>query len=230
MEFSGIEKVSLVDYDNKISCVLFTESCNFRCPYCHNSSLVLNEVDSFIPFENILDYLKKRRNVLDAVVISGGEPTLHPDLVDKIKSIKELGYLVKLDTNGTNYIMLEELVNNKLIDYVAMDIKNSFSMYASTIGLKSFNIETVRKSICFLKNNVIHYEFRTTLVNEFHSEKSIIEMGEMLKGADKLFLQKFIDSKDCIKRNLHEVSLIDAKKYQEILSKYIKNVKLRGYE
>lgn len=228
MEFVGIEKISLVDYDNKISCVLFTERCNFRCQFCHNSRLVLDK-NNEIPFSDILTYLKKRKNVLDGVVITGGEPTLMDDLVEKIKAIKELGLLVKLDTNGTNPNLVKQLIDDKLIDYVAMDIKNSMDTYSEIIGIKNIFKDNILKTIEILKTSGISYEFRTTLVNEFHSEKSIEDMGKMLKGAKKMYLQHFIDNEECIVHNLHEVDIDTANKYKNILLKYIDNVYLRGY-
>lgn len=229
----GFEKLSLVDYDGYVSCTVFTGNCNFKCPFCHNSILVLEykELEE-IRKEEVLNYLKDRKKMLDAVCISGGEPTLYKGLVDLIDDIKKLGYLVKLDTNGSNYDVLKYLIDNKKIDYVAMDVKNGIKRYYETIGISSENnnlLKNVLKSIELLKENVIDYEFRTTLVNELHSLEDIKEMGELLKGSKKLFLQKFVDKGSCIRNNLHEVSSIDALKYKEELEKYIDNVNLRGY-
>lgn len=229
MEFVGIEKLSLLDYDEKVSCVLFCEHCNFKCPFCHNSSLVFALYNKEIPFDEIISYLKKRIGILDAVVISGGEPTLMPDLKNKIKQIKDLGFLVKLDTNGSNPKIIKDLVENKLIDYVAMDVKNSIKKYKETTGCQHLNIENIIKSINYLKSGVIPYEFRTTLVKEFHNEVSIKELGELIQGAEKLFLQKFIASDECIDNTLNEIEINVAKKYKNILSNYVKNVELRGY-
>lgn len=229
MDFVGIEKLSLVDYDGKISCILFTEKCNFRCPFCHNAPLVIGENNKAIPFDDILKYLKLRIHILDGVVISGGEPTLMPDLIEKLIAIKKLGYPIKLDTNGTNPKLVKHLITNKLIDYVAMDIKNSQKEYAKTVGLNSLNFDAIKESIDYLKENHVPYEFRTTLVDELHSETSIRELGELIEGANILVLQKFVASETCIKQNLHPVSEEVAKKYQSILEKYIKTVKLRGY-
>lgn len=229
----GFEKLSLVDYDGYVSCTVFTGNCNFKCPFCHNSILVLEykELEE-IKKEEVLNYLKDRKKMLDAVCISGGEPTLYKGLVDLIDDIKKLGYLVKLDTNGSNYDVLKYLIDNKKIDYVAMDVKNGIKRYYETIGISSENnnlLKNVLKSIELLKGNVIDYEFRTTLVNELHSLEDIKEIGELLKGSKKLFLQKFVDKGSCIRNNLHEVSSIDALKYKEELEKYIDNVNLRGY-
>ena len=229
MEFVGIDKLSLLDYEDKISCVLFTKACNFRCPFCHNGLSVI-ESNTYIPFTDILDYLKMRKGVLDAVVISGGEPTLMPDLVDKIKAIRELGYEIKLDTNGTNPEIVEYLIDNKLIEYVAMDIKNSLEMYAITTGVKTVNLENIQKTIHLLNDRDFPHEFRTTLVKEFHdNEKYIQELGELIKGSKILYLQKFVDREGVFKKGLHPVDEDLAKRYQEILSKYVSKVELRGY-
>ena len=229
-EFYGFEKLSLVDFNDYLCASLFTGGCNFRCPFCHNSMLVLDykKYESF-DFDEILDYLKLRKNMLDAVVISGGEPTLMEGLKEKLKRIKELGYFIKFDTNGSNLKILKELVEEKLIDYVAMDIKNSKDKYNETIGLESFDFKKIEETIEYLKSNVIEYEFRTTLVKELHDEENIKKMCELVKGGKKLYLQKFVDHDTCIKDGFHEVGLDDANKYKDILSKYVDNVYLRGY-
>lgn len=228
MDFVGIDKFSLLDYEDKVSCVLFCKPCNFRCPFCHNGTTVL-EADTFIPFEDILDYLKSRKGLIDAVVVSGGEPTLMPDLKEKVIKLKELGFLVKLDTNGTNPDIVKDLYESKLIDYVAMDIKNSFEKYPVTAGVNNINLNKVKETIDYLMNSGIDYEFRTTLIDEFHTEADIEQMGELIKGANKMFLQKFVERDSCIQKGLHEVSKENAIKFQKILQKSIKNVNLRGY-
>jgi pyruvate formate lyase activating enzyme len=230
MDFSGIEKLSFVDWDKKIVCTLFTRGCNFRCPFCHNGFLVVNpDEDSTIPFEEIINYLSKRKNMLDGVVISGGEPTLMPDIVDKIKKIKELGYKIKLDTNGSNPKILKYLVNNSLVDYVAMDIKNSKIKYAETVGISNVNFKNIEESITFLMSGNIPFEFRTTLVKEFHDEQSIKELGELINGAPVLFLQHFKNVDGCISHDLHEISFEEATTFAKILKPYVKQVVLRGY-
>ena len=227
----GMEKLSLVDYDKKLSATLFSNGCNFECSFCHNSSLVHSQDVVELKEEEYLEYLEKRKKTLDAVVITGGEPTLMPDLEERIIKIKENGLLVKLDTNGSNYNTLKKLIEKKLIDYVAMDIKNSYEQYFNTIGI-SFNkniIENIKKSIDLLKQNNIDYEFRTTLVEELHNEESIEQLGRLIEGSNKLFLQKFIDRGTCIKNGLHEVDIKKALEYKCLLEKYVKHVELRGY-
>lgn len=230
MKIIGLEKLSLVDYDGHTACTLFTGGCNFRCPFCHNGDLVLipDKFESYSD-EIIFSYLKKRQGLLDGVVISGGEPTLYHDLPEYIKRIKELNYDIKLDTNGTNPEMLEFLMEEKLIDYVAVDIKSSKDGYAKTVGLQSFP-EKVCETIELLKSNKIDYEFRTTLVDEFISEDDIVSMSKWLKGCSVLFLQKFIEREGCIAKGLHEVEKEKALQYLDILKRNGINAKLRNYD
>lgn len=225
--FCGMEKLSLVDFDGKLSCTLFTGGCNYKCPFCHNSSLM--SMQQTIDFEEILNFLKSRKKMLDAVVITGGEPTLHQNLPIIIKKIKDLGYLIKLDTNGTNPKMLKELIDNKLIDYVAMDIKTSFNNYNLVTNTLNPLIDNVKESINILKTTNINYELRTTLVKEYHNLDTIEEMKQLLVGTKNLFLQKFILRDTCINQNLHEIDIDTANIYKKILETTIEKVSLRGY-
>lgn len=228
MNFVGIDKFSLLDFDGYISVVIFAPKCNFRCPFCHNGESVLMS-NSSIPFNEIIDYLNSRKGVIDAVVVTGGEPTLMDDLFDKISVLKQMGYLIKLDTNGTNPDMLRKLFQAHLIDYVAMDIKNSESMYMATSGTECLDIDKIKQSISLIMNSGIEYEFRTTLVKEYHSLESIKEMAKLINGANKLYLQHFIDREGVILRGLHDVSIDEASLFKEELSKYVKSCELRGY-
>lgn len=229
-EFYGFEKLSLVDLQDFLACTLFTGGCNFRCPFCHNSALVI-DYDKYqtFDFDEIMEYLRLRKNMLDAVVISGGEPTLLDELEDKIRQIKELGYFIKFDTNGSNLKVVKNLVDKKLIDYVAMDIKNCKDRYNETIGLDNYSFDKIQESIDYLKANNVDYEFRTTLVSELHSLDDIKKMGELVKGAKKLYLQKFVDHESCIKDGFHEVPKEVALEYKKVLEKYVDKVYLRGY-
>lgn len=229
-KFVGMEKLSLVDYEGKLACTLFTNGCNFKCPFCHNSSLVVEDNYSYIEDEEIFSYLQKRKNHLDAVVITGGEPTLMTNLIEKIKAIKQLGYLVKLDTNGSNPDIIKQLVENNLIDYIAMDIKNSFSKYPLTTNIVNVNIDKIKQSIDYIMNCNIDYEFRTTLVKEFHDEEDIKEIALLIKGAKKYFLQCFVDRGQCIQNNLHKVDKNQALYFKKILETNMQSVNLRGYE
>ena len=181
-----------------------------------------------ISFTSILEYLRFRKGKIEAVCVTGGEPTLNYDLKEKLAEIKKIGYYIKLDTNGSNYFLVRELLEEGLVDYVAMDVKNSLQMYKETIG-KDINVSECKKTIDFLINSSYDYEFRTTLVDEFHSYESIREMGELIKGAKRLYLQKFVQSENCLQPNLSEVSLDKANEYKKILSEYVKDVYLRGY-
>ena len=229
MAIVGIDKLSLLDYEDKVSVVLFSQACNFRCPFCHNGDSVLNSQEE-INFDGILAFLKTRKGLVDAVVFSGGEPTLEPDLEVKIKTVKDLGFLIKLDTNGTNPELLEKLLDEGLLDYVAMDIKNSPSLYAETSGVKSINLDNIKKSIAIIINKAPDYEFRTTLVKEFHERMDYDAFFELIKGAKQLYLQKFVDREGCIIKGLHEVDELEATKLRDyLLSKGLKKVILRGY-
>ena len=228
MDFVGIDKFSLLDFDGYISVVLFAPKCNFRCPFCHNGQSVLSN-NSSIPFNEIIDYLNSRKGVIDAIVVTGGEPTLMDDLFDKISTLKKMGYLIKLDTNGTNPEMLQKLIHANLLDYIAMDIKNGESMYMTTSGVKCLDINLIKESISLIMNSGIDYEFRTTLVKEYHSLESIKEMSKLVNGANRLYLQHFIDREGVILPGLHDVSFEEASLYKEELSKYVKSCQLRGY-
>lgn len=229
MEFCGWEKLSLVDYDDNLTTTLFMAGCPFRCPFCHNGDLVLrpNLVEP-IPFNEILEYLVKRKGMLDAVCITGGEPTLMNDLADKMKAIKDLGYLIKLDTNGYNPDIVIDLINKKLVDYIAMDIKNSKQKYPATIGTQ-IDMSRIEKMVDYLQTTGFPHEFRTTLVKEFHEAEDIREMGMWIGKCDRFFLQHFIDNPHCIVKGLHEVDITQATLFQQILNALGINAVLRGY-
>ena len=229
MAIVGIDKLSLLDYEDKVAVVLFSKACNFRCPFCHNGDSVLNAQDE-LNFDEILAYLKTRIGLIDAVVFSGGEPTLEQDLEVKIKAVKSLGFLIKLDTNGSNPELLEKLLDDGVVDYVAMDIKNSPSLYAQTAGVNNVNLSSIQKSIDIIINKAKDYEFRTTLVKEFHQKMDYDAFYSLIKGAKKLYLQKFVDREGCIIKGLHEVDEQEANKLREyLLSKGLLSVSLRGY-
>ena len=198
MKIKGLQKLTLLDYPEKMACTVFLAGCNFRCPFCHNASLVTNIDDDYISEEEFFSFLNKRKGILNGVCITGGEPTLYPDLEDFIRRIKEMGYLVKLDTNGYNPDILIDLVNKGLIDYVAMDIKNSKEKYAVTAGLPSLDITRIEKSVQFLLSGAIPYEFRTTVVKELHNEEDMKSISHWIANADRYFLQSFQDSGDLI--------------------------------
>lgn len=229
MEFVGLDKMSLLDYEDKVACVVFSKICNFRCPFCHNGNLITDQNVPIIPWNTIVEYLNSRKGLIDAVVFTGGEVTLFPDLDKKMAEVKKMGFLVKLDTNGTEPHLLKKYINEGLVDYVAMDIKNAPSKYALTCGVPHVDIEKIKESVDFLINGNVDYEFRTTLVEELHGEADFDEMGNFIKGAKRLFLQKFVDREGVFVKCLHEVEEKDASKIAEVLRKYISKVELRGY-
>ena len=231
MKIYGLEKLSLVDYDGKVSATIFTAGCNFRCGFCHNSSLVI-DYDNISPLsdEEVFDYLLKRFGILEGVCITGGEPTLQQDLPFFCEKLKKIGYSVKVDTNGTNPDMVKSLVENGLADYFAMDIKNNKEDYANIIGFNKFDTVKIEKTVDFFLSNKVDYEFRTTLINEFHKEENIEKIAKWIKGANKYFLQKFKDSENCIQSHLSPVDNLTVLKFLDILKKYIPNTYLRGYD
>lgn len=229
MNFNGFQKLTLLDYPGHVACTLFTAGCNFRCPFCHNASLVTHIGDSeHYSEEFVLDYLSKRKGIIDGVCITGGEPLLHDGLKGFIKKVKDMDYLVKLDTNGYLPDRLISLVDNGLVDYVAMDIKNSKEKYVLSAGIDSLDITQIEKSVSFLFENHVEYEFRTTVVNELHTLRDIESAAEWISGAQKYFLQSFTDSGDLICDNLSAVETQTIKMMQEVASKYVKNVEIRG--
>ena len=231
MEIFGLEKLSLVDFDGVVGATIFTGTCNFKCGFCHNSPLVLDVKNlPTIPEEEVFDYLKKRKGILEGVCVSGGEPTLQKDLPAFCERLKSLGYKVKLDTNGTNPNLVKSLNENGLCDYFAMDIKNDKENYASIIGFDKYDTKKVEQTVEYFLSGKADYEFRTTLISEYHKKDNIKRIGEWIKGANKYFLQKFKPSDSCITLGLNEVDLDTAKEFLTILSSTIKNVSLRGYD
>ncbi len=229
MNIQGFQKLTLLDYPGKMACTVFTAGCNLRCPFCHNSRLVLNpQKQSEFSVDEILAFLKKRQGILDGVVISGGEPLLQPDIFDFIKQVRALGYSVKLDTNGTFPEKLRELVEQGLVDYVAMDVKNSPELYAETIGISGYDISKIRESIEFLLEGRVDYEFRTTVVREFHSVFGMNGLGEMIKCAKKHFVQEFIDSGEVIGFGLNPVPKEEMESMRNLMLKYVESCELRG--
>ena len=198
MNIKGLQKTTLLDFPEKLACTVFTGGCNFRCPFCHNASLVLRsgEVDN-ISENEFFSYILKRKGMLDGVCITGGEPLLNPDIADFIRKIRSYGLLVKLDTNGSFPDKLNALLDEGLLDYVAMDIKNSSAKYALTAGVDKFP-EEIEKSIDIIIQKAPDYEFRTTVVRELHETQDIVSIAKRIKGAKKYFLQGYVDSGDLI--------------------------------
>jgi len=193
MIIGGLQKLTLIDYPDKIACTVFLAGCNFRCPFCYSSELVLPEKiekQPKIPETEFFDFLKSRKGLLNGCVLCGGEPTVNKDLPEFVRKIKKLGYEVKLDTNGSNPEMLQQLIQEKLIDYVAMDIKAPKEKYSQAAGV-DIDVNKIQQSITILKENKVDYEFRTTIVPSVQSRADIIEMAKWIKGAQKYYLQNF---------------------------------------
>ena len=228
MKISGFQKMTLLDFPGKVAATIFTFGCNLRCPFCHNASLVLGGAQESYTEEEILSYLEKRKGLLDGVCITGGEPLLQDGIAEFIKSIKDLDYSVKLDTNGCYPEKLKELINSGLVDYVAMDIKNSLSKYGETVGIKNFDTAPIKESISFLINSNIDFEFRTTVVSELHTVEDIKAISEEIRGAKKYFLQSFVDSGDLIGENLsaHDKSVL--KEMKAVAEQTLDIVEIRG--
>lgn len=231
MNIHGFNKSTLLDYPKHLAATIFVGSCNMRCPFCHNASLVLRpNSQPLISEEEILSYLAKRLTILEGVCITGGEPTIYPELPIFINKIKRMGFKVKLDTNGTNPAMIKELIDNKQIDYIAMDIKNSVDRYKFTAGNKDISLDNINESVSLLLSDIIDYEFRTTIVNELHTENNIKSIGNWIRGAKAYYLQAYRDSDDVISPGLTAPSKEVLTKYKELLSSYVEHVDIRGVD
>lgn len=231
MNFYGFQKMTLLDFPGKVACTVFTGGCNFRCPFCHNAQLVkTDDMPEIIPEEEILSYLKKRQGLLEGICVTGGEPLLWETLPAFLKKVKELGYAVKLDTNGSFPDRLEQAAGDGLIDMVAMDIKNSPERYAETIGLARIDLGELEKSIRFLLRGTIPYEFRTTVAREFHTEEDIRAAAKWITGADRYYLQCFTDSGNILGGEgiLHPYSGEEMKKLCDAAREYVPSTQLRG--
>ena len=227
MVIKGFQKTTLLDFPGKVACTVFTGGCNFRCPFCHNASLVTHIREETIPLDEVLSYIKKRKGILDGVCITGGEPLLQHGIEDFCRAIHNEGLLVKLDTNGAEHDRLRSILSQGLVDYVAMDIKNSKEEYARTCGLPSFP-EGVEKSVSLLMSMGVPYEFRTTVVREFHTEQSLLSLAEWIRGAERYFLQAFTDSGDLIEGGLSAYSADQMHAFAERLKLILPCVQVRG--
>ena len=228
--FTGLQKLTLLDFPGKVACTLFTKGCNMRCPFCHNASLVVRANEQ-TPYDNaeLLEFLKKRFGLLDGVAITGGEPTLWQGLYEFIYEVKNIGYEVKLDTNGTRPEVVKSLVNDKLVDYIAMDIKNCREKYGSTVGFdQSYDLSPIDESISFLMSGKIDFEFRTTVTRQHHTAEDIVKIGEWIRGNEKYFLQQFKDSGDIIGEGISEYNKDEMGALLDQIRQFVPNAQLRG--
>ncbi len=230
MLICGFEKFSMVDFGDKISCTVFTGGCNLRCPFCHNGALVLGNVAAQqIDEQEVFDYLEKRKGLVDAVCVTGGEATLQPDLADFLKRVRDMGYITKVDSNGLRPTALEALLDDGLVDYMAMDIKNSPRKYAYTCGLSKVDMAAVNESIRIIMTKAKDYEFRTTLIKDFHTAQDISEIADWINGAKRFFFQKYVDSEGCISHGYTPIEKPEAEELAKLFDGKVDYVGLRGF-
>lgn len=232
MNIQGFNKVTLLDYPGLTACTVFTGGCDMRCPFCHNSSLVLDPrgTDGYT-VDEVLSHLKKRKGILDGICVSGGEPLLQPDLEDFLRKIRDIGgYKIKLDTNGSHPERLASIISEGLCDKVAMDIKNSPEKYAQTVGIRNFDFELIRASLSFLMLSGIDYELRTTLVRELHDESSMRGIADFIRGAKAYYLQNFLDSEAVLYGGLHGFERNEIERFVEIVKDSVELVEIRGVD
>ncbi len=237
MIIKGLQKTTLLDYPTKVACTVFTAGCNFRCPFCHNASLVTRPDDTSVDMEVFFNFLNKRKGILDGVCITGGEPLMQKNIVEFIERIKSLGYSVKLDTNGSFPKILAELIDRGLVDYVAMDIKGPQSKYSAICGIEEGkHLDSVKESIFLLieknKLGLFDFEFRTTVVRELHQKEDFEEIGRLIEGAPKYFLQQFKDSGELIDtENIYTAySKEEMLEFLDTVKKYVPTAALRGID
>ena len=234
MKIAGLQKLTLLDYPGRVACTVFLNGCNFRCPFCHNGQLLAGEQTPVMTESELLTFLDKRRGVLDGVCITGGEPTLHPALPDLLRQIRTLGYAVKLDTNGYRPEVLKSLAGEGLVDYVAMDVKNSPGRYAQTAGLAGLDLARIEESISYLKSGAVNHEFRTTVALPLHDEQSLEEMARWLLALgdghkiSRHFVQPFVDRDTVLMGGLAAPGDEMLAKFVEIMGQCAEKVELRG--
>ena len=230
MKIYGLQKMTLLDYPGHVGCTVFTGGCDFRCPFCHNYELACASIPPVMEEEELFSFLEKRRGLLDGVAFTGGEPLLQKDLPALAEKIRMLGYPVKLDTNGTHPDLLARMIRDGLVQYVAMDIKNSPDRYAETAGLASINLDPVRESVSMLLEGDTDYEFRTTVVAELHDDSSFEQIGPWIRGARHYYLQRFTDRETVPFQGLHAPAKEDMRRWAEIIRPFVPSVEIRGVD
>ena len=228
MKIQGLQKMTLLDFPGKVACTVFLGGCDFRCPFCHNGELLDGSAPAVMDDQALLRFLKGRQGLLDGVAITGGEPLLRKDLPDLLRAVRELGFSVKVDTNGNHPEALEGLLREKLVDYVAMDIKNSPAKYALTVGLEHLDLAPIRQSVRLLMEGDTPYEFRTTVVDQLHKAEDFEAIGQWIAGAKAYFLQPFTDRDAVPFAGLHAPAQEALEAYASILRPYVPNAQIRG--
>ena len=228
MKLHGLQKMTLLDFPGHVACRVFLGGCDFRCPFCHNYELADGTAKPVMEEEEFFAFLEKRNGLLDGVAITGGEPCLHKELPAFLQKIKSRGFLTKLDTNGTHPQLLRQILEEGLADYVAMDIKNSPARYAETIGIPGFSTDRIDESIRILLDGTVPYEFRTTVVRQFHDEDSFRAIGPWIQGAERYYLQKFTDRESVPFAGLNAAEDAEMDIFADITRPYVNNVEVRG--
>ena len=229
IKICGLQRLTLLDFPGEIACTVFLGGCNFRCPFCHNASLVdPQRIEKLMSEDDFFSFLDSRVGKLGGVCISGGEPTVYPEVYSFIKRIKEKGFKVKLDTNGTSPELIERLISDSLLDYIAMDIKSSKEGYQKAIGKSDFDISLIERSVSIIMSSDLNYEFRTTLVRGIHSPEDMRAIGQWIRGAKRYFLQSFRDSGDILTEGCSALDSAALKAYLSIACEYIPTAELRG--
>ena len=228
MDIQGLQKLTLLDWPGKTACTVFLGGCDFRCPFCHNSELLEGDLPAELTGAELLAFLKKRRGLLDGVCVTGGEPLLRPDLAELLSAIKALDYPVKLDTNGSHPDRLAALWERGLVDYVAMDIKNSPSRYAQTAGVSGLDLGPIRASVAWLLEDRVDYEFRTTAVRQFHDSDSFRAIGTWIQGARRYYIQNFVDRDTVAYAGLSGFSRDELEGFADLVRPFVACVELRG--
>lgn len=229
LKIGGLQKLTLLDYPGRTACTLFLSGCNFRCPFCHNSGLLDGaDTPEAMSEDELLAFLEKRKNMLDGICVSGGEPLMDPDIENLLAKIKTIGYDIKIDTNGSYPDRLKDIVRNGLTDSVAMDIKNSREKYSLTAGTGPEMISRIDESVEFLMNGTVDFEFRTTVVKEFHDSSDFEKIGEWIKGPERYFIQTFRESDTVMSEGLHPPDRKDLENYLNTVRRYVPAAELRG--
>jgi len=230
MKIAGLQKLTLLDYPDKTACTVFIAGCNFACPYCYNVTLIDKNNKDITPLatDDFFEFLKQKKGLLDGVCISGGEPAVHEQLIDFAGRIKDMGFLVKIDTNGSNPQLLKKLINSGNVDYIAMDIKNTLEKYAETIGIPGYDATPVEESIKLLISCDMSYEFRTTIVRELHTKEDLCNIARMITGADKYFLQSFDSTKEALCENLSAYTVQELQELCDSVKDILPFTELRG--
>ena len=228
MEIQGLQKMTLLDWPGKVACTVFLGGCDFRCPFCHNSELLSGPMPILMDQEGLLEFLRKRQGLLDGVCVTGGEPLLRPGLPGLLDGIKNLGFPVKLDTNGNHPDRLVRLWEQGLVDYVAMDVKNSPERYPETVGVPGLDLTPVRDSVAWLLEGHVEYEFRTTAVRQLHDAASFQAIGRWLQGARRYYIQNFVDRDTVLRAGLSGFEKAELEAFASLVRPFVERVEVRG--